>query len=280
MKTSGWIKHATSVLVNAGVTTARLDCLVLLEDVLNTNRTHILAHPEYPLTDENIAILNIAMEKRAQHIPLAYIRGKTEFYGREFAINERVLEPRPESETIIDLLKNITPQPQTIIDIGTGSGALAITAKLELPDATVYAADIDAACLMVAKLNTRRLHANVTFLRTNLLDNLPQDTLDARTILLCNLPYVPDGFHINTAALHEPKQAIFGGPDGLGLYRALFAQLSNLTTMPRFILAESMPPQHQELSTIAMNAGYQQVKIDDFIQLFESKSSSSYQASR
>ena len=105
MHVGDWLKTATQKLQQAGIATARLDCLVLLEDYLNTNRTQLLAHLERELTVEQIKWLSLRLVRRAKHEPLAYIRSKTEFYGREFIVNKHVLEPRPESETMIDLLK-------------------------------------------------------------------------------------------------------------------------------------------------------------------------------
>jgi release factor glutamine methyltransferase len=202
MQIDRWLRSVEETLQGAGVSTARLDALVLLEDYLGKDRALILAHPELELTIEQIATLNEQISKRALHTPLAYIRGKTEFFGREFIINDFVLEPRPESETIIELVKKLPDITKcTIIDVGTGSGALAITTKLELPSTTVM--------------------------------------------------------------------AIFGGRDGLELYRTLFSQIETLPIKPQYILAESMPPQHEELSEIAESHSYTQLQDEDFIQVFE-----------
>lgn len=269
MRIDAWLDRATSTLTGSNVATARLDCLVLLEDVLNTNRIQILAHPERELTEVEQQKLDSLVAKRKRHVPLAYIRGKTEFYGREFIITNHVLEPRPESETMIDLLlRHKPPRGQTIIDIGTGSGALAITAALELPDNPVIATDIDANCLALARRNADVLHATVTMHRGDLLDAVPARLNNEQTTLLCNLPYVPDNFQINTAAMHEPRRAIFGGSDGLDIYRILFAQ--SQANFPAIIqvLCESLPPQHKILNEIAQTAGFQQIAEADFIQLF------------
>jgi release factor glutamine methyltransferase len=265
-----WLKQAESLLNEAGIGTARLDCLVLVEDETSKERGWLLAHPEYELTAPQLKKLDTLIGRRVTHEPLAYLRNKTEFYGREFYIDHRVLEPRPESETMIELLKSLelltTP---TIIDIGTGSGMLAITTKLEFPRATVIATDIDQGCLDVALQNAKTYNTKVTFLKTSLLENLEDKTL-GDSIILANLPYVPDSFQINPAAMAEPRIAIFGGSDGLELYRKLFSQSQALTQKPRFILTESMPPQHEELARIAQNAGFSLEKRDDFIQLFGS----------
>lgn len=268
-----WITTNTARLIDAGVSTGRLDALVLLEDTTGKDRAWLLAHPDALLTDfqDNILeTLERQVERRSRHEPLAYIRGKTEFYGHEFIVSNAVLEPRPESETMIDLLKSlILPKGPTIIDVGTGSGALAITAKLELPDATVIATDIDPKCLEIARQNARKYHVDISFLQGDLLQPVLDTEHDIkRALLLCNLPYVPDGFNINTAAGHEPRHAIFGGLDGLDLYRTLFGQLADTPSKPAYICCESLPVQHETLAHLARTRGFALEAADDFIQVF------------
>lgn len=266
-----WLSKATKLLNDAGIGTARLDCLVLLEDITGKNRSWLLAHPEYELPDSTLQELEKLLLRREKHEPLAYIRGKTEFYGREFAINHDVLEPRPESETMIELLKQYLPsEGTTIIDIGTGSGALAITAKLELPRATVIATDIDSKCLKVAAQNAEKHHTDITFLQGDLFAPFlaPNPQPSTPSVILANLPYVPENYSINAAAAAEPYHAIFGGKDGLDLYRQLFNQIQLIQKRPNFIITESLPFQHNELATIAEQSQYYESKSFDFVQLF------------
>jgi release factor glutamine methyltransferase len=265
MNIQEWLKEATKQLETAGIGTARLDCLILLEDVTGKDRSYILAHPENVLTAGQLQQLEELLARRMRHEPLAYIREKTEFYGRTFYVNHSVLEPRPETETMIELLKGLQlPKSALIADIGTGSGAIAITAKLALPQTEVIAVDIDPHCLDVATRNAERLGANVTFHKSDLLASLTSNP----DIILANLPYVPDTYHINEAALEEPRIAIFGGPDGLDLYRKMFNQISGLPKKPQYILTESLPFQHHGLATIARKHGYIQDQKSDFIQVF------------
>ncbi|OGL29837.1 hypothetical protein A3D14_02545 [Candidatus Saccharibacteria bacterium RIFCSPHIGHO2_02_FULL_47_12] len=273
MNTNDWLVENTKWLEKAGVGTARLDCLVLLEDATGKDRAYLLAHPEFPVKGSTFHKLEKQIEKRKKHVPLAQIRGKTEFYGREFIINQDVLEPRPESETMIELLKELIEHEiqdigYRVIDVGSGSGALAITAKLEFPSLEVLATDIDKKCLDVASKNARKHKANIKFLWGDLLEQTYTPN-PKPSILLCNLPYVPDSYEINQAALNEPKIAIFGGRDGLDLYRKMFSQLTKLKDKPTFILTESLPFQHKKLAQIARPAGYKQIGSEDFIQLFE-----------
>src|SRR5260221_14788444 len=110
MLVNDWLAKATHKLELAGIGTARLDALVLLEDVTGRDRAWLLAHPEAKISANEAAKLEKLLNQRAKHLPLAYVRGKTEFYGREFVITPAVLEPRPESETMIDLLLQLVKQ--------------------------------------------------------------------------------------------------------------------------------------------------------------------------
>jgi release factor glutamine methyltransferase len=269
MMVAAWLKAAEAQLRAADVPTARLDALVLLEDALGTDRAQLLAQPDMEIPADAQNVLTLQLVRRAQHEPLAYVRGRTEFYGREFVVSPAVLEPRPESETMIDLLKKHVSDPAVaVVDVGTGSGALAITAKLELLETEVWGLDIDPKCLEVAEQNAQIHDVKITLAKSDLLSAFMQSGDTSQLILLCNLPYVPDDHEINAAALHEPRIAIFGGSDGLDLFRKLFLQLDNVRNRPLLILSESLPPQHEMLRTLAEQHGFEQTDEDDFIQAF------------
>ncbi len=265
-----WIKQATDLLHASQVPSARLDALILLEDTLGKDRAWILAHPEFTIQDSILNGLKEKLERRANHEPLAYIRGKSEFYGREFYVTPATLQPRPETETIISLLKelDLSPNP-TIVDVGTGSGAIAITCKLELPYTSVYATEIQADALKIAQKNATNLIADINFYQGNLLEPLPSSTFDTPTsIILANLPYVPTSHTINKSAMQEPEIAIFGGEDGLDVYRQLLEHIKSLKQKPTYILTESLPFQHKELVSIATQTGYKLITTEDLIQTF------------
>ncbi|HVU59969.1 MAG TPA: HemK/PrmC family methyltransferase [Candidatus Saccharimonadales bacterium] len=277
---ASFLRMATQQLSAAGITTARLDTLVLLGDELNKNSAQLLAAPETILSTAQQKVLIRQLARRAEHEPLAYIRGHAAFYGRTFAINRHVLVPRPESETIIDLFKELAGQAANaneavlqVADVGTGSGILAITAKLEVPRATVYGIDIDPACVQLASHNAKQLGAAIECMQGDLLEPLRVQHRQP-TILLCNLPYVPTDYPINQAATHEPQPAIFGGTDGLDLYRALFAQLEHIA-WPAYVLAESLPAQHVVLTRIAHDSNFVLTQTQDFIQVFRKAPESS-----
>ncbi len=295
MKLQYWLDASIKKLEQASISTARLDCLVLLKDALEQNRAWLFAHPEHELDKNIITTLDEQVTRRSQHEPLAYIRGKSEFYGREFIVNRHTLQPRPETETMIELLKQVVASRQspvaseaqckeqetsdkrrkttmTIVDIGTGSGCIAITVKLIYPEVSVIATDIDKKCLDTARQNAKKLGTKITFYRGNLLEPLSNIRYQiSNIIILANLPYVPTHFKINSAAQHEPHHAIFGGEDGLRYYREMFDQVAGMSHKPRFVLTEALPPQHDELANIAKKADYQQISSQDFIQVFSPK---------
>ncbi|HMS50133.1 MAG TPA: peptide chain release factor N(5)-glutamine methyltransferase [Candidatus Saccharibacteria bacterium] len=266
MKLDAWLRKATQDLANNDIPTARLDCLVRLEDVLGKDRAYLLAHPEIELTQKQEALLDSFVEQRKKHIPLSYIRNKTEFYGREFYIDNAVLEPRPETETMIDLIKTYAENKGrvAVCDLGTGSGAIGITLAMELSTSTVDLVDIEPSALSVATKNARKHGLDPAIRKSDLLQSCPF----SYDIIAANLPYVPDAHKINKAAENEPNVALFGGMDGLDVYRKLFKQLQESSLRPA-VFTESLPFQHCQLEDIARNTGYKLVNSEDFIQQFE-----------
>jgi release factor glutamine methyltransferase len=265
MKTKDWLKKAEYQLNNAGVGSAHLDSLILLEDITGKDRAWLLAHPEENLSLTQLKRLNSRLKRREKHLPLAYVRGHTEFFGRKFLVNRHTLEPRPESETMIELLLKLPIATKVkIADVGTGSGALGITASLEMHNINVDLYDIDAGALAVARHN---LALHELHLHTRKSDLLRRH-IRSYDVILANLPYVPDHYKINQAAAMEPKIAIFGGRDGLDIYRRFFHQLHRFHWQPKYVLCESLPPQHSDLAAIAEKYDFKLYQSQDFIQVF------------
>lgn len=263
-----WLQHATEKLKAAQVATARLDALVLLEDAVAKDRSWLLAHSEDRVNPSLLKVLDGQITRRARHEPLAYIRGKSEFYGREFKVSPATLQPRPETETMIELFCSLVLPPCPVLaDIGTGSGAIIITAELEYPGSIAYATDIQHDALEVAKENANTYQTKVQFWQGDLLQPMKDKNID---VILTNLPYVPDSHTVNEAAMQEPAVALFGGEDGLDLYRNLFKQVHEMrhNKRPAYILTESLPFQHQTLAAIAAEYGYSTYTSRDFIQVF------------
>jgi release factor glutamine methyltransferase len=248
-----FLDQATKTLQEAGVESARLDTLVLLEDVVGQDRSSLLAHTDQDLNPAQNTKLNTFITQRKDHLPLAYIRGRAEFFGRTFKVNNHVLVPRPETESMIELLKNIgLSSPQLIADVGTGSGCLGVTAALELPRSQIHFLDSDTAALDIAKHNADHWHVHGTYIHSNVLD----PWAGTYTVVLANLPYVPDMYPVNKAALHEPRIALFSGSDGLNHYKLLWQQLAGHEPKPAHVITESLPAQHHAMAILARNADY------------------------
>lgn len=268
-----WLVKASKLLEKESGT-SQLDAEVILAHVLKVDRSWLHAHPETKIPNEKLKKLNDYLDRRAQHEPLAYILEFTEFYGRNFDITNGVLVPRPESETMIDLCKkyciNKKNEKFFIVDVGTGSGALIITTVLETNIKNALAIDIDDKCLDIAKKNINKYSLNIELEKSDLLESLLNKNIKNKNLLiLANLPYVPEKYSINSEAKNEPAHAIFGGQDGLDLYRRLFNQLDDTKASSIAIFTESLPFQHSDLSSIAEKHGFALINCDDFIQVFE-----------
>lgn len=249
-----WLSENIKKLKQAEIESARLDCLLILGDVLRKNREWLLAHDDTEISSSHLLMLNTKVAQRLTHKPLAYVRNTQEFYGRDFYVDEYVLIPRPESESIINLLLAIDRQPSTtIVDIGTGPGILAITAKLELPNVRVIASDTSDEALNVARNNATSLKADIEFLKSDLLSSI--SNLQS-SIFITNLPYVPTDLITSPEITHEPAQALFSGTDGLDIYREFWQQITKLQSKPRFVITESLESQHPLVKEYAQNAGY------------------------
>lgn len=265
MRVNTWLERAQKRLKTTRIDSARLDCLILLEDALGRDRAHFLAHPEIEISRPTEVELNTKITQRARHTPLAYIRGRAPFYGREFIVNECVLVPRPETEAMITMLKKLAlpPKPR-IADIGTGSGCIGITAALELPAAMVDTYDLSEEALAVAEQNAKNHNVKINFHKSDLL----QGYNEGADVILANLPYVPASYPINQAAQFEPALALFAGQDGLDLYRRFWEQIDNLYQRPKFIITESLPEQQSKLAALARSHEYQLLQTDGLTQCF------------
>ena len=221
----------TRLVVQPGLReNARRDAQQLVEIATGLTRVHMLAAPERYLNDAEAARLEQLIEQRLRFLPIQYLRGSQEFYGRNFTVTPDVLIPRPETELIVDEVLRRTPDrgtPLRIADVGTGSGILAITLILELPHANVTALDISREALGVARQNAQALAADsarLCFLHSDLLSAVPGEQFD---LIVSNPPYIPlrDAPELHPQVRdHEPHLALFGGPGGLDVIRRLLSE--------------------------------------------------------
>jgi release factor glutamine methyltransferase len=220
---------------------AALDAQLLLTDVLGyPDRAYLFTHPERTLTAEQAAHYAALIQRRADGEPVAYLRGFRDWYDRQIIVTPAVLIPRPETELLLEMaLAYARPlSALTAADIGTGSGALAVTFAAHTPQAAVYAVDISAAALDVARRNTEAANVRVTLLQGDLLAPLIAQGIKL-DLLLANLPYIAsDAVPPLEVARHEPILALDGGADGLTLIRRLLADAPQVCQPHALILLE------------------------------------------
>lgn len=278
-----WLTNSVKQLEQINIQTATLDALLLCVEVLKKSKSWVLTHDDHILSARQLSRLNALLQRRMNHEPLAYIVGKSEFYGREFNVSADTLQPRPETETMVEMClthfmddeRGTRNEDALLVDLGTGSGCIAITIALELArtrnkerGVRIVATDISMNALTVAKRNARHRKANVDFYQGNLLEPILPILYSSSTVyILANLPYVPESHTINQAAMHEPSIAIFGGEDGLMHYKNMFEQLTQIHG-PITIYTESLPPQQDELQQIAQAHGFVLFDTQDLIQAF------------
>ncbi len=262
-----WIQKTRHLFAQASSSTPRLDAELLLADHLGRDRSWLVAHADDEINAHSLAVLDTNVQRRINKEPLAYIREKQEFYGREFYVNKTVLVPRPESEMIIEIFKGL-PLSETaaVADVGCGSGVLGITALLEKPGISLHFLDSDERVFSVVEKNAKTYGLKDPYChRGNLLEAYPAHY----DVILCNLPYVPDNYPINDSARHEPRTALFSGEDGLTHYSDLFHQLDVGPATTQYIIAEALPEQHQAITSLAKQSHYRLVTQRDFILLLE-----------
>jgi release factor glutamine methyltransferase len=238
---------AATRLRDAGVENPFTEAQLLTSRALGLERTTLLAHPEYCVGEIELARLEARLERRAKREPFAYVVGEREFYGRTFLTDRRALVPRPETEllieTTLEALRNVAGRP-LIVDVGTGSGCIAVTLALELPNARLVAIDLSAEALALAATNVRQFEVGdrVQLVQGNLLSGL-QGSID---LVAANLPYLPAesfGELAPEVRDHEPRLALDGGPGGAGLIERLLGEAAQ---RPIGMLLAELDPRHAE----------------------------------
>jgi len=208
------------------VSNARLTAELVLAHVLSVEREHLYAHDDRVLNEQELQMLEDRLYDRISGVPLQYIVGRQEFYGRYFRVNPAVLIPRPETEYIIEAVldiqgtRGLPPRPLSMIDVGTGSGCIAVTLALELRGTQVFAADVSFEALLVARENAATLGAPVRFVCMDVLDAI-QTRFD---FIVSNPPYVRRSELSRLqreVREHEPHVALFSPEDELAIYRRL-----------------------------------------------------------
>jgi release factor glutamine methyltransferase len=232
-------------------TTASLDAALLLGHVLSRDRSWVLAHGDEPLSAEAEARYRELVDRRATGVPVAYLRGYCDWFGLHLRVTPDVLVPRPETELLVERAVRVAHErgARFVVDVGTGSGAIAIQLARSLPSALVTGIDTSRAALELARYNAAALGVaeRLNWLGGNLLESLGEEP----DLLVANLPYLSESamLELDRDVRHEPAPALYGGSDGLDLYRELFQQRRDRGwTAP--VLLEIDPRQATKLTAI------------------------------
>jgi release factor glutamine methyltransferase len=219
--------QGTRLLEDESIAVPKLTAEVLLAHAMHRERVYFYAHPEQELSELEWLHYGRYLHERMQGKPTQYITGRQEFYGREFRVTRDVLIPRPETEHVVETVLKVARDSRRVLDIGTGSGALAVTLQLET-GATVWASDISPAAVAVAAENGRRLGSRVEFLACDLSEAIAPASMD---LIVANPPYVPlihkDGLQREVREW-EPHVALFGGERGFEFYERIVADASRV----------------------------------------------------
>ncbi len=225
------------LLEDGGIPVPRLTAEVLLCHALRCERVCLFAHPERELKEVEWLHYGRYLHERLLGKPTQYITRRQEFYGRDFRVTPDVLIPRPETEHVVEVALTVTPGDGRLLDVGAGSGALAVTLQLET-GAEAWATDISFAALTVACENAIRLHARVQLVACDLMDGIGTGTMD---LIVSNPPYVPVG---QRAGLQrevrdwEPHVALFGGESGFDLYDRIVADAARVLRPGGWLILE------------------------------------------
>ncbi len=252
---------ATAVLRSHGLETARLDAEVLLAFVLKTSRSRLYIDSEKILSGDDLTEFFSLVERRLNREPIAYITGEKEFMSLIFKVNRNVLIPRPETEIIVEWVIEkvnkllLSPDNPIILDVGTGSGAIAISLARYLPQAEIWATDISAQALELARLNAKNMAVEdrITFLNSDLLTGIPARLKGKAHFVVANLPYIPKEEipHLPAeVAGYEPHIALDGGGDGLDLYRKLIPQAREILAAGGWLCMEIGMSQTKTLASL------------------------------
>ena len=261
---SEWLKIATKSLKTANIPSARLDAELILANTLRKNRTYLHAHLDEEIDPRRFDIANARLDLRLDRVPIAYILGYKEFYGRKFTVSPSVLIPRPESEDLISLFLELTAgeiAEKVLIDVGAGSGCLGITAKLERSNLSVILSDISKPALNIAEKNANSLNADVHIQQQSLLNG----QLKPVDYIFANLPYVDKNWDVSPELQYEPEIALFAEDEGLKLILQLISQAPRYLTPEGLLFIEADPQQHNRIIDEAVKNGFVKERVLNYI---------------
>jgi release factor glutamine methyltransferase len=247
---------------------ARADAELLLLHLLGKDKAWLMAHRDEELAPAKAVLYTQLLERRREGEPVQYITGETEFYGLPFRITRDVLIPRPETEHLVEkviaLATNI--HAPRIVDVGTGSGCIAVALANKLPQARITAIDLSAAALAVAQENAQRNSADVRFIEGDLLAPVAGERFD---FVVSNPPYVPAADRTSLSVEvrdFEPAMALFAGDDGLEVYRSLIPAAFDALNPGGFVVLEIGYGQSLAITELLTRSGFAQIEFSSDLQ--------------
>lgn len=247
-----------------GATLPRLEARLLLQHVTDYTRSELITHDHEMLSDAQLATLEQLAQRRLAGEPIAYLLGKREFYGREFCVSPAVLIPRPETEHLLEAVLARLPKGGALWDLGTGSGIIAISAKLERDDAQVFASDVSEEALKVAQQNAVYLNADVEFAQGSWFEAMRKFRLfiPRLDIIVSNPPYIEqDDIHLSQGDLRfEPQGALTDFADGLSAIRILAENAKLYLKNKGWLLLEHGYNQAEAVQEILQQHGYNNIE--------------------
>lgn len=254
------VEFGTKCLTDAGVPDAALDAWYLLQRVCKIERSYYYVHGEEDITQDAQKEYEIAVQKRAEHIPLQYIIGEQEFMGLRFKVNSNVLIPRQDTETLVEQVLKIVKPGMKVLDLCTGSGCVLISVLKNAPELTGMGSDISKTALLVAKENAKLHEVDAEWVRSDLFDNITE-TFD---VIMANPPYIPTGEILSLMPEvrdFEPENALDGGADGLDFYRKIAGQVKDYLNPGGYVYMEIGYDQGEAVSELMRNAGFTEVEV-------------------
>ena len=241
---------------------ARLDAEILFCEVMQFNRSRIYSHPEQIVPDDKSTLFQSLIEQRQQGRPIAHLTGKKEFWSLELAINKDTLIPRPETELLVETALQMIPDDTifNILDLGTGSGAIAIALASERPDCNIVATDINTNALMMAKKNaTTHQLENIQFYLSNWYQNIPSQEFD---LIVSNPPYIrQDDEHLSQGDVRfEPELALVAGADGMQAINIILGNAKQYLASNAYLLIEHGYDQKQSVHEAFLKYDFRQPK--------------------
>ena len=247
-------------LNSAGIADARTDAWILLTYVCKIDRTFYYVHMDEEMAPEQLAEYEGILNKRTEHVPLQYITGEQEFMGIPFRVNEAVLIPRQDTETLVEEALKVVRPGMKVLDMCTGSGCILISILKNVVDVDGFGYDISKQAINIAKENAKLNNVNATFERSDLFEEVT-DTFD---VIVSNPPYIPTdviGRLMPEVAVYEPIQALDGKEDGLHFYRRIITDASKYLKPDGRLLFEIGHDQGESVSSLMTAAGFSGVKV-------------------